>query len=172
MYVVFIQNILLFGSLFDILWLRMKYKMLGEVQHSIAISDRRRWRLHLSPRVGDCQGKQNVLTIILLLSPLITMILFRWGSSRRARWRSWWSPWRATRGSSSPPISTSSWPPIGPLLRPNKCSTYSQKGKHIFWIFGWVNLVCSFLGVCIIDIGTMIGILSSGVFGDLGLTPG
>ena len=30
---------------------------LGEVQHSIAISDRRRWRLHLSPGVGDSQGK-------------------------------------------------------------------------------------------------------------------
>ena len=42
------------------------YVLIGEVQHSIAISDRRRWRLHLSPRVGDCQGEQNVLTIILL----------------------------------------------------------------------------------------------------------
>ena len=81
--------------------------------------------------------------IILLLSPfrntMITMILSRWGSSRRARWRSWWSPWQATPGSSSPPTSTSSSPPIGLSLRPNKCSTYSQKGKQFFWIFWWVS---------------------------------
>ena len=115
----------------------------------------------------------------------IRMTLFRWGSSRRAQWRSWWSPWQATRGSSSPPTSTSSSPLIGLSLRLNKCSTCSQKGKHkehlgtdrFVGIFWWVSWVCSYLGVCIIDIGTAgainkIGILSPRVFEDLGITLG
>ena len=85
----------------------------------------------------------NIPSSILLLcpfrNPLITIIVSRWGSSRRAQWRSWWSPWPATPGSSSPPTSTSSSPPIGLSLHPNKCSTYSQKGKQLFWTFWWVS---------------------------------
>ena len=39
----------------------LKISVAGEIQHSVEIGDRRRWRFHLSPRVGDCQGRHRLL---------------------------------------------------------------------------------------------------------------
>ena len=52
-----------------------------------------------------------------------------WGSLKRVPWRSWWSPYPATRGSSSRPTSMSSLLPTGPLPQQNKSSTSSQRGE-------------------------------------------
>ena len=46
----------------------LKISVAGEIQHSVEIGDRRRWRFHLSPRVGDCQGRYLLLIIFVKAS--------------------------------------------------------------------------------------------------------